>query len=757
MKEKITDKALITKKWGQKVSSGKPNPGLMGHQIILEGILEDFNWSDEEIFELFEGKKFILLEAPEDKKIKWKDEDGESRETSLDTIKQYKYDDDYDKNKNKQLAVKAAGLDDKDSKDDKEKPGQLKGPDDFERNLGDDEPEEKPEEKPKDKDDEKAENTPVSQESIDAIDGSNKTNALNGKEKVPGTTSSATNEIGTGYAMACLDESPDDVDACLDGKLNKTKFGKASKNNSPSKRKHMIRTARREKRRVNETIRRENMNSETTAVSHVGGSKGSLNSTVNHLQEKGVTEVNGIPFDGDEDKLFRKLPNGEFELDKDGNRIALPVEVDENNVPKNYAQVILNGGGGGDPTDTLVVMVDDSSDPPKCAINHTSNKMTTSDIQSNSSPVQTVKNNGNAAKKKLREEDHEKVDKLEENTLAEIEKQRVAQIKYIRNYAPRLEKFANDDDKLEKIYLKLTNDLTGNPKGISKTKGKYAKIALKGAKCDPKLMDNPDENKDEIKECIKKYLGTLENKKKLTQEDQQIITRLLSEESQITGESPENPPMTRSELNSFYEKQTDALNTQREELNKLGADQDPSNPTLGDQVFIDDLIKRMHLDIAEGHNPGGIPNQNFELIHGTYEGTTYRQDSDGNLYEKGEDGLYYKLDSDGKPSSEGVKKNKLEQFDCAIVGSPEIHRECLGLEEGEDIKDGFDVKYKEYKLEDGSSTIKALIYDRDGKVIATQTCRSRTGPGGAISDEMKWDQDYQDCMARTTKKLGYCE
>ena len=202
MKKKIIDKDLILKKWGQEVSTGKPNPGLMGHQIILEGILEDFNWSDEEIFELLKGKKFRLLEAPEDKKIKWKDEDGESRETSLDTIKQYKYDDDYSKNKNKQLAVKAAGLDDKDSKDDKEEPGKLKGKGDFERNLGGDEPEEKPEEKPKDKDDQKAENTPVSQESIDAIDGSNKTNALNGKEKVPGTTSSATNEIGTGVFSA---------------------------------------------------------------------------------------------------------------------------------------------------------------------------------------------------------------------------------------------------------------------------------------------------------------------------------------------------------------------------------------------------------------------------------------------------------------------------------------------------------------------------------------------------------------------------
>ena len=165
-----------------------------------------------------------------------------------------------------------------------------------------------------------------------------------------------------------------------------------------------------------------------------------------------------------------------LEIPDTGHLIALPVEVDENGVPKNYAQVILNGGGGGDPTDTLVVMVDDSSDPPKCAINHTSNKMTTSDIQSNSSPVQTVKNNSNAAKKGLREEDHEKADKLQEETLAEIEKQRVAQIKYIRNYASRLEKFANDDDKARKyIEIRKNNDIKALKK-LEKDMKKFSEL-----------------------------------------------------------------------------------------------------------------------------------------------------------------------------------------------------------------------------------------------------------------------------------------
>ena len=193
------------------------------------------------------------------------------------------------------------------------------------------------------------------------------------------------------------------------------------------------------------------------------------------------------------------------------------------------------------------------------------------------------------------------------------------------------------------------------------------------------------------------------------------------------------------------------------ELTYVDQNVDKIKPGYGSQIAARNIFNRLHLDVIEGHNPGGIPNDNFELIHGSYEGTGIRQDSDGNVYEKGEDGKYYKLDEDGKPSGEGVQKNKLQKFDCSVVGNPDVHRECLGLKEGEDIKEGFDVKYEEYKMEDGSVSIKALIYDRGGRVIAVQTVRSKSGPGGAIQDEMKWGDEYQDCMAKTTKKLGYCD
>ena len=233
-----------------------------------------------------------------------------------------------------------------------------------------------------------------------------------------------------------------------------------------------------------------------------------------------------------------------------------------------------------------------------------------------------------------------------------------------------------------------------------------------------------------------------------------IMVRLLQQEKMITGKAPIDPPMLDSDLKSYYEKQTDALNTQREELNKLGAKNGQEN--LGNKTFIRDLIKRMHLDIAEGANPGGIPNQNFELIHGTIGyANEIRQDENGDMYEKGKGG-FYKLDKNGKPTGEPVKKSDLNDFDCPVVGNPDTHRHCLGLKEGQKVEEGFDVKYEEYKMKDGTTTIKALIYDRNGEPIAVQTCRPKSGPGGMIQDSMVWSKNYEICLAKQSKLQGYC-
>ena len=597
------------------------------------------------------------------------------------------------------------------------------------------EEEEPKDSKDRDSEEEKEEpkNKPISQEDIDEVDGKSKDRVLDGKEPPPGTESSAVNEIGTGYAMACMDESPKDVDGCLDEKLKKTKLGKKSGNNDEEKRGHMIRTARREKQRVNATLQRNGMDIEKTRVSHIGGSKGSLDDSVkklDELQKAGLTEVNGI------------------DIDK-------------------YKEIIRAGGGGEDPTDTLVVMVeyDENGKPTKAAINHTSNKMTSADQQSNSGPVTTASNNNERAKKSLPQEAHKEADDIEKDTQNEIKKQRKLQAEYVSTYAKRLDKFADDPEVLDMIYKRLMNGKDGDPPGISTAAEKYMKVALTRigkSKSEREELMGPPPNEKELKKHLKTYLKMLKDKEAggedrktaLGNDDIGIMTRLLTQEKMITGKAPIDPPMLDTELKRFYEKQTDALNSQRERLNELGAKNGQEN--LGNKTFVRDLIDRMHLNIAEGHNPGGIPNENFELIHGTIGfKNEIRQDADGNMYRKGKGG-FYKIDKDGNPTGDPVKRNELDDFDCPVVGNPDTHRHCLGLKEGQKVEEGFDVKYEEYKMEDGSTSIKALIYDRNDKPIAVQTCRPKSGPGGMIQDSMVWSKDYQICLAKQTKLQGYC-
>ena len=46
----------------------------------------------------------------------------------------------------------------------------------------------------------------------------------------------------------------------------------------------------------------------------------------------------------------------------------------------------------------------------------------------------------------------------------------------------------------------------------------------------------------------------------------------------------------------------------------------------GDKAFTRRMISRLHLNVAEGHDPGGIPNEMFELVAGEYGYADLKQD-----------------------------------------------------------------------------------------------------------------------------------
>ena len=201
----------------------------------------------------------------------------------------------------------------------------------------------------------------VSRESIDSIDGEAKKRALEGKEKAPGNPSSVINEIGIGYGMAMFSEDPNssvrDIADRLYEEMKDTPVGKKNgENNTRNACWAAAISAKRENTRVQEFMASEDLSSKDTEVGHVWGSKSSLEGTVKALEDAGVQEVNGIPLD-------------------------------------QYRDVILSGGAGENPTDTMITMIDKSKNPPKAIILHTSNKTSTNDIQSNSSPEKKHRRN----------------------------------------------------------------------------------------------------------------------------------------------------------------------------------------------------------------------------------------------------------------------------------------------------------------------------------------------------------------------------
>jgi len=137
--------------WRRIVPNGVPNPGNDYHLVLLKEVCLA-NGIDVDTT----NNVILALEKKDDEKIKWKDKDGRDRETGLDTIKQYASDiKSGDSSQNKELAVKAANLGDKETggeeEEIEEKPPMKIAKNPYEKE--DDDSENDSEEKPKTKED----------------------------------------------------------------------------------------------------------------------------------------------------------------------------------------------------------------------------------------------------------------------------------------------------------------------------------------------------------------------------------------------------------------------------------------------------------------------------------------------------------------------------------------------------------------------------------------------------------------------------
>lgn len=546
---------------------------------------------------------------------------------------------------------------------------------------------------------------------------------------MPGTEASAVAEIGVGDAMGCLSENNNDMslaEECLESKLSETKLGKKHGTGDGKKqqtlRRGMLLGAKRENQKVQEI--NEKLGWKNSQTSHVGGSKGSLDSTVQHLRDKGISKVNGKPLE-------------------------------------EYEKTILEGGGGENPTDTMVVIVNEESG--EAMIYHTSNKMTSKDQISNGSPAKEVR----AVVEEGEFDNDEQRQQAEEagrETRQNIGRLRQEQKEYI---AQQQDKQVEDAQNSE-IARRIIDRLKGveNPISTSAITDKYWQQLMKHPAAKTYIKEQGLDSKNLTPEQeIAVYQHYVQEMRKVSDMDEppsrrdaggigdddiQILTRTYGffegkdQEEISTGNPPRKPDFDDAKMKSYYNLQTEEMNSLREKMNNI-------KEGSGDKAFTRRMISGLHLNVAEGHDPGGIPNEMFELVAGEYGYADLKQDKDGNLYQqKGGRGPYYRVDEEGNLSDEGVKGNELNSYDCAVVADTENMQHCLGYKEGEKVEDNFGIRMGEYE------GTKAILYDRDNNQIAVQTARSKSGPGGAMNDSISFNKDFQQCLAKQTKLKGKC-
>ena len=646
-------------------------------------------------------------------------------------------------------------------------------------------------------------------EQVDRIDGEIKTKGLEGEIKAPGDPKggSTVNEISQGTVIKILEENDgltnEQIEKELCNKIGTTKLAKVhicpvpGTTKMKENRESVINAGKAKHKRNQEIIKEEGLNPDTTTTSHVWGAKQSLENTVDDLCSQGITVINGLPADCNKDNLFVKNEDGSFKLDDNGQKIAKPVEFDENGNPTNYMQVILNGGAGENPTDTMCVIVDTSKTPPRCEIVHDSDKMTTKDIQGNSGPLKTIE----LAQKEFEklydnEEDIKKAKEVAEETKRTIVEGRAKVKEIISGQSKKWVSLTQtpipteNKSKMDFIIKILKNGQKkeDTPKGLSSSENKYYNIlkdrykkqledyksknpnatqedldyemlrlfAEEYEKMSKYASYPPEEFSDLKKRSNPKYKGDDKispddddyipaDAKQPTGDMQNIVMRTMSREDEFNGQRTE-PILTPTTLKEEYDKQTTALNNLREGMNQL-------KPGSGDDFFVEQMIERFHFGVSVGENPGGIPSNRFNLVMGKNEsGIRYETQPDGSvkIFRKIKGYNYEEIDENGKKIEGGEtrhsQRDKLETGDVATIGSPESINHCLGLSENatkEDLKSKITV---DVIVAGDTNQAEAIIYNSEGEIVARQTIRSKSGPGGAIADTIQFEESFQNCL-----------
>lgn len=378
------------------------------------------------------------------------------------------------------------------------------------------------------------------------------------------------------------------------------------------------------------------------------------------------------------------------------------------------------GGGGNNPSDTGTFVTDDDGN---VMLQFHSDKMSTTDIQDNSTLAQEGENYKGYI---------DKTDSLDENeketTKKIVDKYSVEMKKIEQNYNDQATPIAK---RLNDLPLEEQIDIIEKDKGTMK---KNLKTALKAAD-------------GGVKKQYKEYMpdGKTKFDELSTQEQYEIVKKITSD-----GKAGANDTKLINKVASAVEKQNPGIEgldvkknlaeqrkkvvnlqkTRVNELNETKVSIDGVEKGLGDMMEADESIRAFHLDLMNDNEyDENDPNKN-NRFKGILD-SAFDVNMGGNVV-----------------TGETLKK-------CIGVKNTTEMKQKFKLEEaqGKDKK-GRDARFT-YDDKDNVTGKKVFVYavDSDGKQteIGFKTYRSKSGADGKTNNTMTYSKDMQDCF-KTGKK-----
>jgi len=547
-------------------------------------------------------------------------------------------------------------------------------------------------------------------EQISLKDGTSFDGYRSGKLKAPGTAAGAFPEVAGMLVSGYLRQNPNASDAEIEKYLSdwakKGKVTKASSVSGGDKMTAAIHTGRAIYEHSNRIASEEGYDPKTTTVEGYWGA-----------EESKVNAIARI------DEVLKKNPKARFN----------GMSADE------YKKIIKQNGAGENPTDSMVMIWDGKSN--NVSFLHISNKVGSNNIQANSSVKQTF----NRAINIVNDSDLNPQQKEVANTsikkrqtgVVKLQKQ---QIEYQTSFLPKFSKLTSSP----KILRELTKDIYGETirrgndvDNLFTDRGGIGKECKKLQKPHPACKLVGKNAKPEVR--VKAMFEFYKQYPQLTPAPVREIISRTSSLQDNSGKPKYKVGYSSEVINQLYGKMNDEVEKMRQDLNKI-------KPGFGDRMLSKDFASRLHLTIAEGHNPGGIPHDKFILVMGNNEADIWYDKSE-QAYEK-VNNQYYKVNDDGSLDKNPTKLNQREinRGNIATIGDDKNFKHCLGVPEGKSIEQFTNVKYGKINTKTGIQ--KAHIFDINGKEIGMMTIRSKQGPGGDAADTLQFSKSMQNCMQK---------